>query len=223
MNTLVAGGYTTVLGFNEPDNTGQSNMTVATAISALAIVQQSRTAYRQPCDVGQRGGPDVVKDFTTQVDADTTGTLRVDFIAAHWYGVGRRLVRSQRRQPRVVHQGPSRAFPAIVRSRLHRAGCMNLSNPDDGDGGRVFQRGRCDVRQTPPNRALRLVSVEHAQRARPRRRAQRDGNGVRRSAAIQVGLRRSDLSDRVLRALTEELDLLLSGRYPAFACTGSRI
>ena len=44
----VAAGYRYVLGFNEPDNASQSNISVAAAISAVAVLQQPGRAHRKP-------------------------------------------------------------------------------------------------------------------------------------------------------------------------------
>jgi hypothetical protein len=75
---------TTLLSFNEPDNTGQSNITVPNAI----------IPYKRGLKAGFRTGSPACKeenydnwllDFTNQLQVDTT---RVDFIAIHWYDWG---------------------------------------------------------------------------------------------------------------------------------------
>jgi hypothetical protein len=86
MNTLVAKGFTTVLGFNEPDNTGQSNMTVAAAIALWPSFNNPALRIGSPATSANANGQTWFKDFMAQVNSDTTGTLRVDFLALHWYG-----------------------------------------------------------------------------------------------------------------------------------------
>jgi hypothetical protein len=85
LNTWVnRAGVTTLLSFNEPDNTSQSNITVTNAI----------TPYKRGLKAGFRTGSPACKeenydnwllDFTNQLKVDTT---RVDFIAIHWYDWG---------------------------------------------------------------------------------------------------------------------------------------
>ncbi len=80
-------GYTTVVGFNEPDNTTQSNISVANAI-AMWPELTSNPAIRigSPATQANTTGQAWFTSFMDQVNADTTGTLRVDFITIHWYG-----------------------------------------------------------------------------------------------------------------------------------------
>jgi hypothetical protein len=82
----VAAGYRYVLGFNEPDNASQSNISVAAAISLWPSFNNPAVLIGSPATQGNATGLAWIQDFMTQVNADTTGTLRVDFIATHWYG-----------------------------------------------------------------------------------------------------------------------------------------
>ncbi|HXN32735.1 MAG TPA: glycosyl hydrolase [Polyangiaceae bacterium] len=82
----VAAGYTYVLGFNEPDNASQSNIPVATAISLWPSFKNPSVIIGSPATQGNATGLAWIQAFMTQVNADTTGMLRVDFIATHWYG-----------------------------------------------------------------------------------------------------------------------------------------
>jgi len=82
----VAAGYTYVLGFNEPDNASQSNIPVATAISLWPSFNDPSVLIGSPATQGNATGLAWIQAFMTQVNADTTGLLRVDFIATHWYG-----------------------------------------------------------------------------------------------------------------------------------------
>jgi Glycosyl hydrolase catalytic core len=84
---IVAAGYDTVLGFNEPDNASQSNLSVATAVSLWpSFTGNASLRVGSPATQANSSGQAWFKSFMQQVDADTTGKLRVDFIAAHWYG-----------------------------------------------------------------------------------------------------------------------------------------
>jgi hypothetical protein len=82
----VTAGYAYVLGFNEPDNASQSNIPVATAISLWPSFNNPSVLIGSPATQGNATGLTWIQDFMTQVNADTTGKLRVDFIATHWYG-----------------------------------------------------------------------------------------------------------------------------------------
>ena len=84
---IVAAGYDSVLGFNEPDNASQSNLSVATAVSLWpSFTGNASLRVGSPATQANSSGQAWFKSFMQQVDADTTGKLRVDFIAAHWYG-----------------------------------------------------------------------------------------------------------------------------------------
>jgi hypothetical protein len=85
ITSFVGHGYQNVLGFNEPDNSSQSNIPVATAISlwpsfgnpAIHIGSPGTAANANP-------GQSWFKDFMTRLNADAS--LRADFLAIHWYG-----------------------------------------------------------------------------------------------------------------------------------------
>ena len=82
--SMVSRGNTTVLGFNEPDNTGQSDLSVATAISLWPAFNNPSIRIGSPATQANTTGVAWFTDFNNQVNADTS--LRVDFIAIHWYG-----------------------------------------------------------------------------------------------------------------------------------------
>lgn len=73
-----------VLAFNEPDNSDQSNISVADAVNA----------YEDLLAVGLRMGSPVTEQDTYDdwlepfIDECTSRNLRVDFLAAHWYDWG---------------------------------------------------------------------------------------------------------------------------------------
>jgi hypothetical protein len=87
IETVASGGYGTVLGFNEPDNSSQSNISVSAAISLWpSLTANAALRVGSPATQANSTGQAWFTDFMKQVNADTTGKLRVDFIAAHWYG-----------------------------------------------------------------------------------------------------------------------------------------
>jgi Glycosyl hydrolase catalytic core len=84
ISKFVANGNQYVLGFNEPDNTSQSNISVATAISLWSAFNNPSIKIGTPASQANTSGVSWFKDFNTQLNADST--LRADFIAIHWYG-----------------------------------------------------------------------------------------------------------------------------------------
>jgi hypothetical protein len=88
LSGVASAGYSFVLGFNEPDNTGQSNIPdAATAISLWpAFTTDPSVRVGSPATSANSNGQAWFTTFMKDVNADTTGQLRVDFIAAHWYG-----------------------------------------------------------------------------------------------------------------------------------------
>ena len=76
----VSKGAKYLLGFNEPDGTGQANMTVDEAIALWPDFEQPGVSLGSPAVAGQE---EWLPNFMTQVAAKK---LRVDFIAIHWYG-----------------------------------------------------------------------------------------------------------------------------------------
>jgi hypothetical protein len=75
-------GY--VLGFNEPDNTGQSNMAVNTAIQLWPSFDNPGVLVGSPGTSANSNGQAWFSNFMGQVNASSS--LRVDFLAIHWYG-----------------------------------------------------------------------------------------------------------------------------------------
>jgi hypothetical protein len=81
---MVSAGHQTVLGFNEPDNASQSNMTVATAVSLWPeLTTKGPAQVGSPATAANTAGQAWFQQFMTQVAQQK---LRVDFIALHWYG-----------------------------------------------------------------------------------------------------------------------------------------
>ncbi len=126
---LVSAGYKTVLGFNEPDNTSQSNISVATAISLWPSFDDPSMRLGSPATQGNSTGLTWIQDFMSQVNADTSGTLRVDFIATHWYGwnAGSCDAKAANLESWIKQ---IEAIPGNRPIWITEWGCLNKSNPD---------------------------------------------------------------------------------------------
>ncbi len=72
---------TTLLAFNEPDHTDQSNLSVDTAISTWSEFQKTSLRLGSPAATNAKGT--WMQNFMTQVEAKS---YTVDFMAVHWYG-----------------------------------------------------------------------------------------------------------------------------------------
>jgi hypothetical protein len=85
ITSFVSRGYGYVLGFNEPDNSSQSNIPVAKAISLWSSFDNPAILVGSPGTAANASpGQAWFKDFMSQLAADAT--LRADFLAIHWYG-----------------------------------------------------------------------------------------------------------------------------------------
>jgi hypothetical protein len=105
-------------------------MTVATAISLWPSFNNPALRVGSPATSANANGQTWFKDFMAQVNADTTGTLRVDFIALHWYGWNAGSC-----EPNASSlESYIKSMEAIPGNRpiwLTEWGCMNQSNPDE--------------------------------------------------------------------------------------------
>lgn len=129
LSGLVTAGYTTVLGFNEPDTATQSNMSVAAAIALWPSFNHPSLRVGSPATSANAAGQAWFADFMAQVNADTTGTLRVDFITAHWYGWNAGSCDANA----ASFESYVRSIEAIPGNRpiwFTEWGCLNQSNPD---------------------------------------------------------------------------------------------
>ena len=81
---MVGRGNTSVLGFNEPESTTQSNIPVATAISLWPAFNNPAIRVGTPATSAGPAGVTWFNSFTTQLNANVS--LRGDFLAIHWYG-----------------------------------------------------------------------------------------------------------------------------------------
>jgi len=85
ITSFVNKGYGFVLGFNEPDNSGQSNVPVATAISLWPSFNNAAIKIGTPGTAANANpGMAWYSSFMNMLNADTS--LRADFMAIHWYG-----------------------------------------------------------------------------------------------------------------------------------------
>jgi len=84
VSSFVSKGYGAVLGFNEPDNSTQSNITVATAVSLWPSFNNSAIQLGTPATQANSTGQTWFTSFMGSVNGSTT--LHADFIAIHWYG-----------------------------------------------------------------------------------------------------------------------------------------
>jgi hypothetical protein len=114
-------GYTTVLGFNEPNKTDQANMTVADAI-ALWPTLTSNPDIRVGSPAVSDDGRSWLQDFMTQAKAKG---LRVDFIAMHWYGWNAGSCTASQLEGAVTWASQW-GLPVWITE----FGCMGSSNPD---------------------------------------------------------------------------------------------
>ena len=115
-------GYTTVLGFNEPNKTDQANMTVDAAI-ALWPTLTSNPNIRVSSPAVSDDGRAWLESFMTQVKAKG---LRVDFIAMHWYGWNAGSCTAGSLEG-AVNWASKWNLPVWITE----FGCMGTSNPDE--------------------------------------------------------------------------------------------
>jgi hypothetical protein len=130
IQTIVTAGYSFVLGFNEPDNSSQSNISVATAVSLWpSVCANPSVRVGSPATQGNTTGLTWIQNFMSQVNADTSGSLRVDFIATHWYGwnAGSCDAKASNLESWIKQ---IEAIPGNRPIWLTEWGCMNASNPD---------------------------------------------------------------------------------------------
>jgi putative glycosyl hydrolase len=84
VSSFVSKGYGHVLGFNEPDNSGQANISDATAVSLWPSFNNSAIQLGTPATSANSAGQTWFTSFMGSVNG--SATLRADFIAVHWYG-----------------------------------------------------------------------------------------------------------------------------------------
>ena len=82
--SFVSSAEQEVLGFNEPDNSGQSNIAVATALSLWPAFSNASIRVGTPATQANTAGLSWFNTFMTTVNGNSS--LQADFIAIHWYG-----------------------------------------------------------------------------------------------------------------------------------------
>jgi hypothetical protein len=82
-SSLSANGNKYLLGFNEPDNSTQSNMSVATALQLWPYLEATGLQLGSPAPTGSSTGTSWLASF--MAGAKTDG-YRVNWIDLHWYG-----------------------------------------------------------------------------------------------------------------------------------------
>lgn len=128
--TAVSSGYSTVLGFNEPDNTGQSNISVTNALALWPSFNNPAVLVGSPATQANTTGQAWFTSFMNAVNADTTGSLRVDFIAAHWYGWNSGSCDANANNLQSYIEWLEK-IPGNRPIWLTEWGCLNMSNPDE--------------------------------------------------------------------------------------------
>lgn len=84
LNEVSRAGYRTVLGFNEPDKSDQSNMPVSKVLELWPhLTANPNVKVGSPATSAGADGQAWFREFMRQADA---GGLRIDFITVHWYG-----------------------------------------------------------------------------------------------------------------------------------------
>lgn len=122
IDSIAKAGYTTVLGFNEPNKSDQANMAVADAIALWPQITQNAN-IRVSSPAVSDDGRSWLEDFMKQAKQNN---LRVDFIAMHWYGWNKgSCVASQLEG--AVTWASQWGLPVWITE----FGCMGSSNPDE--------------------------------------------------------------------------------------------
>ena len=147
ITSFVNKGYGFVLGFNEPDNTGQSNIPVATAISLWPSFNNPAIKIGTPGTAANANpGMAWFTSFMNMLNADTS--LRADFMAIHWYGWNAGSCDANASRAGELHQmgGGLRRQPPDLD---HRVGLPEPERARRADGRDLLQRrGRRCSRST---------------------------------------------------------------------------
>jgi Glycosyl hydrolase catalytic core len=138
---FVSKKYGHVLGFNEPDNSGQSNLTTATALSLLPGFNSAGILVGTPATQANTTGQAWFKDYMGKVANDTT--LRADFIALHWYGWNDGSCDAKASQLE-SYLKYAEGFPGNRPIWLTEWSCLNLSAPTP-EGVLAFYQGALAV------------------------------------------------------------------------------
>lgn len=80
MPDFVAGKTKRLLGFNEPDQVGQANMAVSTAVECWPALEETGMLLGSPVVANNSGT--WLSEWMDQVDRNN---FRIDYVAVHWY------------------------------------------------------------------------------------------------------------------------------------------
>lgn len=114
-------GYRTVLGFNEPNKTDQANLSVAEVVKLWpSLTSDAEVRVSSPATSADAKA--WFEDFMAQVDAQS---LRVDFVAVHWYGWNAGSCNDAKELESYLTWAEKFERPIWITE----FGCMNASNP----------------------------------------------------------------------------------------------
>jgi hypothetical protein len=127
VQAMVKSGFTTVLGFNEPDNSTQSNIAVANAVGLWSSFSVPGIRLGSPATSANSAGQTWFKDFVNQVNA--LSSVKTDFLAIHWYGWNAGSCDSKASQL----ESYVKSIEGLAGNRpiwVTEWGCLNQSAPD---------------------------------------------------------------------------------------------
>jgi hypothetical protein len=126
--SFVSKGYPYVLGFNEPDNSTQSNIPVTAAISLWPSFLNPAIKTVSPAAQANSTGQAWFTTFIGDVNANDTG-LRTDAIGLHWYGWNAGSCDATASQLN-SYLNWAEGFAGNRPIWLTEWGCLNVSAPD---------------------------------------------------------------------------------------------
>jgi len=139
LKAVVDAGHRTVLGFNEPNKSDQSNLTVAQVVELWPHLT-TNPAVRVGSPATSADATGWFTEFMAQVRARQ---LRVDFVAVHWYGWNAGSCDAEAAElERYLRWAESVAGDRPI--WITEWGCMHQSNPDPATV-RAFYLAALDV------------------------------------------------------------------------------
>lgn len=123
ISSFVDKGYEYVLGFNEPGNENQANISVAKALELWPAFMNPDIQVGSPATTGNAKGRAWMDAFMAGVE---DRGLRVDFIAIHWYGWNEGSCEKTIQLERYIEWAEQWGLPIW----LTEWGCGHDSNPD---------------------------------------------------------------------------------------------
>jgi hypothetical protein len=121
LKAVKAAGYRSVLGFNEPNKTDQSNLSVAEVVELWpSLTADPEMRIGSPATSADAKA--WFEDFMAQVE---TRSLRVDFVAVHWYGWNAGSCNDVKELESYLTWAEKFERPIWITE----FGCMNASNP----------------------------------------------------------------------------------------------